>query len=147
MYCSRDCYNRRTEFPAKRCAVCPDALVRRPGERCEHFRRRVTCSAECRRIHQRQLCYRDVPRQGAYPTPFAREIAPAVRERDGHQCRLCGATRGRRNLPVHHIDYNRSNVAGDNLITLCDPCHNRTNVNRGYWQAALSVLMLNDDAA
>ena len=39
--------------------------------------------------------------------------------------------------PVHHIDYDKKNCVSNNLITLCIPCHMKTNYNRSYWQQRL----------
>ena len=46
-------------------------------------------------------------------------------ERDGFQCRICGDDgRGKRELHVHHIDSNSTNNTLDNLMCLCQKCHN-----------------------
>jgi hypothetical protein len=41
---------------------------------------------------------------------------------------------------VHHIDYDKANCAKENLITLCEVCHGRTNYNRDYWKNILTEL-------
>ena len=35
---------------------------------------------------------------------------------------------------VHHIDYVKENINEINLISLCRPCHIKTNSNRDYWK-------------
>lgn len=45
-----------------------------------------------------------------------------VRERDGEQCVLCLSND---DLHVHHIDGDRTNNDTENLVTLCERCHNR----------------------
>ena len=37
------------------------------------------------------------------------------------------------NLYVHHIDYDKKNLDMNNLISLCNSCHTKTNYNREYW--------------
>lgn len=59
------------------------------------------------------------------------EQRDAARERDGHECQICGHAGDGRALDVHHIQPLRSfdtpeaANALDNLITLCRPCHRR----------------------
>lgn len=38
-------------------------------------------------------------------------------------------------LSVHHIDYDKANLAPDNLASLCVRCHVKTNFNRESWVA------------
>lgn len=65
-----------------------------------------------------------------------REMRPLILERDGRRCILCGRTerkyqsrtpRGtvylRSNLTVHHIDEDVRNNTPENLVTVCDRCH------------------------
>ena len=38
-------------------------------------------------------------------------------------------------LCIHHIDYDKKNNNPENLITLCNSCHTKTNIkNRDYWK-------------
>ena len=68
-------------------------------------------------------------------------LKDSIRERDGHICRLCNKSfmdeffkrHRKKSFPVHHIDYNKKNCNPDNLITLCDQCHGKTNYKREYW--------------
>lgn len=53
----------------------------------------------------------------------------SIRTRDCFVCQICRKT----GWVVHHIDYNKSNCNPDNLITLCCPCHMKTNFHRDYW--------------
>ncbi len=58
-----------------------------------------------------------------------------VRTRYGRGCVVCGVTErelGKR-LPVHHIDYDKTNHSEDNLIPCCVTCHSKTNFNREAW--------------
>ena len=74
-------------------------------------------------------------------TGFTEELKREIRERDHNECQLCHLKNVEhllmygKSLPVHHIDYNRDNPSKNNLITLCIPCHMRTNSDRAYWQS------------
>lgn len=63
-----------------------------------------------------------------------------IRKRDNYTCQNCGMTEEEhiivigKVLSVHHIDYNKKNCRGDNLITTCQQCNFRANVNRDYWK-------------
>jgi len=58
-----------------------------------------------------------------------------IRERDNHQCQMCPKIEEEGKAhDVHHIDYDKKNNQLENLITLCGPCHIRTNQNREYWK-------------
>jgi len=71
-----------------------------------------------------------------YPYKFNNEMKERIRERDNYTCQLCGMPQAEciRALDVHHIDYDKENLADDNLITLCNPCNIKANYNRNYWQ-------------
>lgn len=56
-----------------------------------------------------------------------RTMRPLIRERDGHKCVVCSATKS---LHVHHIDNWPMNNASSNLVTLCATCHRK-------WHAAI----------
>lgn len=66
-----------------------------------------------------------------------KHVRQLVRDRDDHQCRVCGVENGygRRGLEVHHItpfrefdDYENANDL-DNLVLVCTSCH-RQNENK-----------------
>lgn len=71
---------------------------------------------------------------------FTYNLRDSIRARDNYCCNECGYTNEEslvfigRSLPVHHIDYDKANSVTTNLITLCDSCHSRTNIDRKYWQ-------------
>jgi len=70
-----------------------------------------------------------------YPLGWNKTFKEQIRYRDGYKCQLCGCPEiesGRR-LDIHHIDYNKKNIQPDNLISLCNKCHGKTNSNRLYW--------------
>lgn len=57
----------------------------------------------------------------------------AVRERDDYACQLCGIKQNGERLSVHHIHYDKKNCYPD-VVALCRSCHNKTMVNRNYWE-------------
>lgn len=75
-----------------------------------------------------------------YPQEFNKQLKEQIRERDGYICQVCFVPQDELNdkykhkLNVHHIDYNKKNCNPDNLISLCDNCHAKTNTNREQWQ-------------
>jgi len=66
-----------------------------------------------------------------YGLNWTKVLKAQIRKRDGHACMLCGKSA----RCVHHIDYCKTNSIPDNLTTLCNSCHSKTNFNRPYWQA------------
>ena len=77
-----------------------------------------------------------------YPLEFNEKLKEKIRKRDNYQCQNldCNVTEEEhlivfgRVLDVHHIDYNKTNINIENLISLCQSCHMKTNYNREYWQ-------------
>ena len=69
-----------------------------------------------------------------YTTDWTETLRISIRERDNYVCRLCGKRQGDILHHIHHIDYNKKNCNADNLITLCNKCHPKTNNNRKYWE-------------
>lgn len=62
-----------------------------------------------------------------------------VLDRDRYICVLCG---GAGNC-VHHIDYDHDNNEYGNMVTLCVPCHGRTNGgDRDRWRERLVGLVI-----
>ncbi len=74
-----------------------------------------------------------------YGAEFDNSLKEAIRQRDGYKCQLCGCSQleNGRQLSIHHIDYNKKNNKFDNLISLCDKCHGKTNGNRKLWEKIL----------
>jgi len=66
---------------------------------------------------------------------FTKGLKRKIREMDNNTCQLCGITHKgvEDNLSVHHIDYDKSNPAEDNLITLCKKCNSLVNIGRESW--------------
>jgi hypothetical protein len=72
-----------------------------------------------------------------YPIEFNHKLKESIRDRDNHECQLCHIKEKEldRKLDIHHIDYNKLNCEDINLITLCNPCNVKVNINRDYWFA------------
>jgi hypothetical protein len=70
-----------------------------------------------------------------YPLKFNDLLKEQVRERDNHECQICHTHEKdlEESLSVHHIDYDKQNCKIGNLISLCNPCHIKTNHNRENW--------------
>ena len=77
-----------------------------------------------------------------YPLEFNDELKELIRKRDNYICQnsICNMTEEEhliilgRTLEVHHIDYDKNNCRENNLITLCQQCNLRANINRDYWK-------------
>lgn len=68
-----------------------------------------------------------------YPYEF-RKIKKFIKERDNYTCQECDKQfKGKNQLDVHHIDFNKKNSKPENLITLCKSCHSKTKFNRHNW--------------
>lgn len=76
-----------------------------------------------------------------YPINFNTELKREIRDRDNHTCQLCYLSEEEqllvlnKVLAVHHINYNKENCNKKNLITLCDKCNLKVNIDRDYWFA------------
>ena len=49
-----------------------------------------------------------------------KQISQMVKERDGHKCVICGSTE---NLNAHHIGYDGDCLDENDIVTLCNRCH------------------------
>lgn len=64
-----------------------------------------------------------------YSIDWTKTLKRAIRERDNYICQVCNQY----GCYIHHIDYDKKNCNSENLITLCNSCHTKTNHNREYW--------------
>lgn len=77
------------------------------------------------------------------PYPYNwQKISKAIRRRDGNKCQNPNC-KGHPKIDVHHIDYDKMNVADDNLITLCTVCNSKANFNRDKWKEYYSEIVRN----
>lgn len=72
-----------------------------------------------------------------YGIEFNDELKERVKERDGYRCVVCD--KGNVILCVHHINYDKRDNSGLNLVTLCNSCHLKTNSNRNAWEKVLWI--------
>jgi hypothetical protein len=70
----------------------------------------------------------------SYSVDWTETLRRSIRERDHYVCQMCGKEQGDISHAIHHIDYNKKNCNPENLITLCNSCHVKTNGNREYWK-------------
>lgn len=68
-----------------------------------------------------------------YTVDWTQTLKQSIRERDSYICQLCNKLLINKKCCVHHIDYNKTNNNLENLITLCNCCHTKTNFNREMW--------------
>lgn len=76
----------------------------------------------------------------SYGKGWKGQIRSEIRDRDLHQCQLCGKFENGRHYDIHHIDYDKKNLDPMNLITLCNSCHMKTGFNREKWIAVFKAL-------
>jgi hypothetical protein len=76
-----------------------------------------------------------------YSIDWTNTLKQSIRERDHSLCQNCGIPQGDIAHSIHHIDYNKKNCDPKNLITLCRPCHTKTNHNRQYWTEYFQLKM------
>ncbi len=62
-----------------------------------------------------------------YGLEFNKQIKKSILERDNYQCQDPNCDGNHKKLHIHHIDYDKKNNNPENLITLCNSCHTRTN--------------------
>lgn len=76
----------------------------------------------------------------SYGLEWTPRLKHEIKMRDGFCCGICHSNKC---LHIHHINYDKKNNDPDNLITLCNRCHSRTNLNnRHYWTKILQLLVL-----
>lgn len=102
-----------------------------------HLGRSAFCSRPCHRAwRSSRMCASGNPNWngGTSEQPYPFNWPLLVIARDGGVCKnpLCWGTCSR--LNVHHIDHDKGNCSGLNLITLCASCNGRANFNREFWK-------------
>lgn len=70
-----------------------------------------------------------------YPRAFNKELKQEIRKRDRFRCQECFRHQDELGyqLPVHHIDFDKTNNDQHNLISLCRSCHIQTQFGRENW--------------
>lgn len=73
-----------------------------------------------------------------YSPEFNNSLKKKIKKDDSYTCQLCGDNipefvSHRRQLVIHHIDYDKKNSKESNLITLCNFCNISVNRDRKEW--------------
>ena len=128
----------RSERESRQCLACGDKFEwNRGGMR--KGTTRVFCSLAC--SHRVDLRGRGLSgHKPEYPREF-RKIREEIKRRDNRHCQLCGEPECEEGHHIHHIDYDKQNCDPDNLIELCQRCHNGTHHGRAFWQIIFSCLL------
>lgn len=97
----------------------------------EETRRKMSASVMGKNNHQWRGGSSFIP----YSFIFNSELKEQIRKRDNYACKNCRLKQQKRKFPIHHINYNKQNSNPDNLITLCQSCHNKSSSdkNRKEW--------------
>ena len=80
-----------------------------------------------------------------YPQEWNNKLKESIRKRDNYECQVCNLPQNLldRKLHIHHIDYNKENCNKNNLISLCNSCHMKTNLNRDKWTEFFKLKIIN----
>ncbi len=155
-YCSRTCYGKvRSEWMKDR-RINPVYRINFKGENNPNWRggKKVICidcgkiltslnlkTLRCARCNYNFYTGENNPmwipnKIIFYPSGWNRTFKEQIRYRDGYKCQVCGVPEEEcmTNLPIHHIDYDKLNLDSNNLVSLCNSCHAKTNFNRKYWK-------------
>ncbi len=62
-----------------------------------------------------------------YGLDFNKDLKGQILERDTYTCQDPNCEHKTNLLDIHHIDFDKKNNNSENLITLCDSCHMKTN--------------------
>ena len=142
LYCSKEC-RKGDKRILIRCKVCGGNFLS------YKIRLRKVCSHICRGKNNEgdNNSMRKIPPEkrpnwrggialNLYPPGWLKSFKKKIRQRDFLLCQICGITTKENNkeLDVHHIDYNKNNLSNNNLITLCQVCHGKTNHHREFWK-------------
>lgn len=80
----------------------------------------------------------------SYGIDFNKKLKNTIKERDNYECQDLNCEGKSKKLNIHHIDYNKKNCHPDNLITLCNSCHNKIGKNnREGYKLKYSYIILN----
>lgn len=122
---------------AVKCAYCEKDILRNPW-RIEKYQHHF-CSSSCYYKWRKEILdlngennpgWKGGVSFDPYSLEFNEELKERIRQRDGYMCQLCGLSNedslqehGKK-LSVHHRDEDKQNCGEENLITLCQSCHN-----------------------
>lgn len=127
----------------KRCDVCEQPFLVFPA----HVNRQHCCGRACSFIRRSRVTsgaansnWNGGLSRLPYPWNF-KQISRSIIERDGGKCQSpeCAGTDPR--MTSHHINYDKSDCAPENLIALCSACNSKANFGRERWQATYQQIM------
>lgn len=78
-----------------------------------------------------------------YSSDWTESLKHSIKVRDNFSCQICLYKQNKISHNIHHINYNKKDNNPQNLITLCNKCHSKTNFKREIWQNKLLQLMKN----
>ncbi len=79
-----------------------------------------------------------------YSPDFNKQLKQQIYERDNYTCQNPNCDGNHKKLHVHHIDYDKKNNNPENLTTLCNSCHSKTNgkKKREYYTEFFQNIMM-----
>jgi hypothetical protein len=152
-YCNKQCYNNSpllklltginspTWQGGK--SVCVDCRNKTKSYR---VKRCKSCSERFNKLGNKNPMYIDGKGKEPYTQQWNNILKNKILNRDHYKCQLCSKTQKqelkklKKKLSIHHINYIKKNCQENNLITLCQKCHNKTNSNRDYWYTYFSYI-------
>lgn len=144
--CSLKCAGLAARLPARQCPECGVSF--RPRSHLHTYCVRTCANAAHSKRIRGAGNGRYVHGEDAtpYPPGWTHTHREAIRERDGHRCKVCGMTQAEhgKKLNVHHIDYVKDNLDPNNLITCCRFCHGKMHGKpdqRRIWAEKLSRML------
>ena len=137
-YCSKSCVrmgNRnplygKTHTTAVRKILSDVNVGRSPSKK---TRKKMSCA----RLGSRNHNWKGGISKKPYCYDWTTCLKELIKERDDYQCLnpYCIFDNPKRDLNVHHIDYNKKNCNQKNLITICRSCNAKANYNRDWHEA------------
>lgn len=78
-----------------------------------------------------------------YTIDFSKLFRKRIRKRENYCCVVCNKSQKelKRQLSIHHIDYNKLNSFPQNCVSLCIYCHSKTNANKTFWTTFFQSLL------
>ena len=144
-YCSRKCMGMADHIEnsiISKCVICGKKIVHKKSKE------QYTCSLECKnKLHSERMngsgnpSYIGITNKGY--KGFNNKLKLKIKRRDNFVCQICGLQDEDNycgngyGLAIHHIDYDKCNCSENNLISLCNQCHAKTNYNRDIWKKVL----------
>lgn len=115
---------------------CGNIVSNRRKNNCE------SCAARERMSGDKHWNWQNGKSFEIYPIEFSNPLKEKIRKRDNYICQTCNKNGNKKQLDVHHIDYDKKNNDINNLISLCRNCHVKTNYDRQKWIAYFRDLFI-----